>query len=92
MAVETPAHRERFGLHDTRHGTDVPVAAFTADTVGYVNGVIEIYVVGEIVDATPIERRPREIAIAHAIEEWAMSPDLRVTAHALAARRNAGVR
>src|SRR5579872_2178090 len=55
-----------------------------------VNAVIEINVVGEIVDAGPVERYPRAVTFANRLQHFCIRPNLRVTVHARLGGRHAG--
>ena len=53
-----------------------------ADAFVYVNTVIEINEVGQVVNARPGDRASGAVAFAHGLQSWARRPHLRVTVHA----------
>ena len=92
MAVEAPFHLQRRFLDHQRHAIDAAVAGFAADALAYVNAVIEVHEVRQVVDAHPVERLVVAEAGAHRLEVRAGVPDLRVAVDAGLGRRNAGRR
>src|SRR6187431_2628602 len=92
MAVQAPAHAERLVLIDLFHLIDPPVTAHAADAAGHVGAMVEVDVVGEVVDLHPLDRVTRLVALADGRELGARRPDLAVTVHARLRRRNGGVR
>src|SRR6185503_18814614 len=82
VAVETPAHADRLGLRDDLHLIDPPVTAHAAYAAREVHLVIEVDVVGKVVDADPRHR----IAALPAVVDRAQARRVRlhdvVAAHA----------
>ena len=55
VTVETPTHGVGLGLIDHFHLINVTVTALTGDAAVHVGGVIEVDVVGRLVDADPFD-------------------------------------
>src|SRR6185503_9625202 len=66
------------------------VTGRTADTLFYVNAVIEISEVRQIVYADPLDRLAASETRAHRFEVWTIGPDLFVTVHARRGGRQSG--
>src|SRR5262249_3453046 len=66
------------------------VAGLAADALGDVDRVVEVDVVGQVVDLDPLDRLARPPALADGLELGRLVPDLRVAVHAGLGRR--GVR
>jgi hypothetical protein len=56
VALNTPSHRQFFGLEDLFHRVDAPVASHAAHAAIGVGGVVEKYEVGQFVNANPRDR------------------------------------
>lgn len=59
-----------------------------ADTAGHMGGVVEVRIVGRIVDTHPLHRHPRGVAVEQRLEEFAFRMNLRMAVHAGAGWRN----
>ena len=92
VTTQTPLHLQRRRLVSDRHLIDAAVAGRTTDAFVHMNAVIEIDVIGKIVDAPPLDRFARAKAGADGLKVRAVGPDLFVTVHADGRRRNAGRR
>ena len=92
VAIETPLHLQTRRPAHQRHAVDSPVATFAPDPLGDVNRVIEINKVGNVVDASPLQRLVRIQAGPHRCEQWTVVPDLRMAPHADFGCRHAGER
>jgi len=90
MAAQAPLHLQTLLLVHQGHLVDGAVAGVAADTLGDVNAVIEIDEVGELVDASPLQRFAGAVAGADGLEKLGVGPDLRVAVHARLGRRDAG--
>ena len=55
VTIEAPAHLEGCVLIHQRHRIHTPVTGFAADALLYVNTVVEINVIGKIVDLGPLD-------------------------------------
>ena len=88
MTFEAPFHLQRLGLVDHRHLIDAAVTRRTTNAFVHVNAVVEIDVVGKIVNPSPFERLAGAEAGAHRLEIGAIRPDLFVTVHADRSRGN----
>ena len=82
MTIETPFHVERLGLANQRHLIDAPVAGGAPDALGHVNAVIEIDVVGQIMDPIPLQRHASGETRANRRKHLRICPNLRMTRHA----------
>ena len=92
VTAQTPLHLQRRRLVRDRHLIDAAVAGRTTDSFVHVNAVIEIDVVGKIVNTPPLDWFARAKAGADGLEIRAVGPDLLVTVHAHGRRRDAGRR
>jgi hypothetical protein len=90
MAIEAPFHVKGVHPPGDRHLIDAPVARGTAYSFCHVDAVIEIDIIGQIVNAVPLKRCVRGDAVADRREQRNIGKDLRVTMHAGLARRHAG--
>src|SRR3954452_529713 len=82
MAVQTPAHAERLVLVDLFHLIDPTVTADAANAAGHVGAVVEVGVVGEVVDLHPFDGLARLVALTDWREFGARRPNLAVAVHA----------
>jgi len=92
MAFQTPFHLERRGLIDERHFVHAPVARRAPDTFGDMDAVVEIDVIGQVVNARPFNRLIVAPTRPDGFEIGAVAPDLRVAVHTGLRRRYPGVR
>src|SRR5688500_13516866 len=76
MTLQTPLHLQRRGRKRDRHLIDSAVTRRTADAFVHVNTVIEICIVGKIVNANPLDRFAGAKTGAHRFEIWTVGPDL----------------
>ncbi len=56
VTAQTPLHLQRRSLESDGHLIDTTVASGAADALVHMNAVIEIRIVGEIVDPNPLDR------------------------------------
>src|SRR2546423_12831500 len=82
MAIQTPFHVQRVHPPGDRHLIDASVTSRAANSFGYVNAVIEINVIGQVVDAVPFQRRICGKTLPDGRENWRVVEDLRMTRHA----------
>ena len=82
MTLETPLHLQRRRRERDRHFINAAVTRRTTDTFVHVNTVIKVSVVGQIVNANPLDGFARAKTRAHRFEIWTVGPDLFVTTHA----------
>lgn len=85
-------HRESMRLIGHLQVRHVAMATRAADAVFNVNGVVEIDVLGQASDASPVQRRVVDQAVAHGCQHARISPDLRMTGHARVGRWHPGGR
>ena len=69
-------------LGDDLHAIDATVTAHAADPRRQMHAVIEVRVIGEVVDALPLDRLPRDPARPDRIEASGLGSDDRVATHA----------
>ena len=92
MAVQAPAHAERFVLVDLFHLIDPAVTTHAADAAGHVGAVIEVGVVGEVMNLHPLHGLTRLVALPDWSELGARRPNFAVTVHARLCRRDRRMR
>ena len=88
VAVEAPAHTERRHLRDDFHLVDTTVTGDTADSAGHVRVMVEVGVVGKLVDANPAHRTAALGAVANRGERRAVLLHRLMAVHAGLRRRN----
>ena len=88
MAIEAPGHLERRVLRHERHPVDAPVAGLAPDSLGDVDRVVEVDVVGQVVDLDPLDRSAGPPALPDRLELGRLVPDLGVAVHARLGRRD----
>ena len=81
MTIQTPTHIQRLRLVDNRHGSEIAVARRATYTLGYVDAVIEINKLGQVVNLVPLHGYIRLIAATDEFELGALGQYLRVTTH-----------
>ena len=89
MAVQAPAHRERFLLNHRRHGGHVPVAVRAPDPTAGVHAMVEVGEIGKVVHAVPGDRLTREPRAPQRLDLGRIVPDLGMTPHAKRRRGHA---
>ena len=92
MAIQAPLHVQRRSLKHQRHLIDGSVTRGAANTLIYMNAVIEINVVREPVNLHPMNRFVRAIAFAHRFQVADVIEQHGMAIHARLRRRNARVR
>src|SRR5690349_7849010 len=90
MAFDAPGHLERLLLPHERHAIDRTVTRRASHAFVYVDAVIEVRKVGQVVDSRPRDRTSCAETRAHGLEERARRENLRVAVHARLRRRNPG--
>ena len=90
MTAQAPLHLEGRVLIHQRHLVDGTVTCVAADALVDVNAVIKEDEVGELIDASPLQRFAGTIAGANRLKQLGIGPDLRVAIHAGLRRRNTG--
>src|SRR5262249_5813951 len=68
MTIEAPAHAERRELVDLGLLIDAPVTGHASHAAGHVGAVVEVDVVGKVVDLLPLHRGARLPALADRLE------------------------
>ena len=81
MAIETPGHALWLVLVDDLHFIDRAVAAVAAHATVHMHSVVEIGVVGNLVDADPVDWLAGFPTLAHGGEFRTISLDLSVAGH-----------
>lgn len=92
VAIEAPGHALRLVLVNDLHFIDRAVTTVAAHATIHVNGVVEIGVVGHLVDAHPVDWFAGFPAIAHGGELRTIGFDLSVAGHTGLSCRHVGVR
>jgi len=82
MTFETPFHLQRRCLKQNRHLIDRAMTRRAANPFVYVNAVIEIGVVWQVMDPDPLNWPPGAEAGAHWFEIRAIGPNLIMATHA----------
>src|SRR6185312_356268 len=92
VTVQTPAHLQGFLLIHERHGVHTAVAGFATYALLDVDRVIEVDVVGKVIDLLPLDGLVRRIAVADGFESRTVDPDFGVAVHTSLSGRHHGVR
>ena len=82
MTLEAPFHLQGSGLIRQRHQVNAPMTSRAAYPLVYVNAVIEIDEVGQVVNAGPLDGLTCAPALAYWFKIRAIRPNLRVAVHA----------
>jgi len=90
VTFHAPLHVERVYLEHQRHFVDAPMARRAADALIYMNAVVEIDKIGQVVDARPFERFAGLKAGPDRLEHFRIRPELRMTGHASLGGRDSG--
>ena len=90
MTVETPFHGHGFGFPHQGHSVHLTMTACTADTLGHMDAVIKVDIIGHTMDACPNNGLPCAIALAHRFQGWAIILNLGVATHTGVGRGDAG--
>ena len=88
MAVQAPLHLQRVFLVHERHLVDRAVTTKAANTFVYVNTVIEIDKIREIMDPRPLDGSAAAEAVAYRFQHGRIGPDQGMTIHAGLGRRD----
>jgi len=91
VAIQTPTHAERFLLAYNLHGVDAAVARNASDATPYVGGVIEEYIVRQVVDPDPLDRHAGGVALEDRYQLLGVGPHRFVAVHTGLARRDQSV-
>jgi len=81
MAFQAPLHLQRRFLPHERHVVDPPMAGDTANAFLYVDAVIKVDKVWQVVDSRPHDRSIAAKARTYGFEHRARCPDLGMTGH-----------
>jgi len=90
MALKAPFHKQRVLSPRHRHLIDWSMASRALHSLMYMDAVIEIDKIRQIVDPRPLERAIFAIARPHRLQRRAIRPYLRVAVHAYLRGRDAG--
>ena len=82
MALEAPTHAVGLGVVDDFHVVDLAMASHTTDAPIYVHGVVEVNVIGGLVNPDPGNGIPGFPGFADGCQFRAQGFDLSVTVHA----------
>jgi len=92
VALQAEIHVQRRGLEHQRHLIDWPVAGRAANSLIYMNAVIEINVVGQPVHFHPVNRFIRAVALANYFQVPHIIEQHRMAIHARPRRWNPRIR
>ena len=92
MAVEAPLHFERRLRHMSGIWSTRPWQVDAADALGDVDAVVEVDVIGQVVDAVPLDAACPLRKLLATGASIGCRPDLRVAVHARRGRRDAAKR
>lgn len=81
VTIETPTHEQCLRLVDNRHGGEIAVARRATYTFGYVDTVIEVDKLGQVVNLVPLHGYILGITVADEFELGAFGQYLLVTTH-----------
>src|SRR5205823_12594286 len=87
MAIEAEGHAEWFGMVNLVHLVDLAMALDTTDAAVHVDGMVEINVVGRLVNMDPGNRLARRRALPHQFQLGTFLQHLTVTVHAVRSGR-----
>ena len=90
MTLQTPFHLQGRSLRHDRHLIDATMTGRATDAFVYMNRVIEVSEVGQVMDANPFQWLAALETCAHRFEIRAIRPDLFMAVHADRRRRHAG--
>ena len=76
MTLETPLHLQRVRPPRQRHHIDLAMASLASDPLLYMNSVVKVNEIGEIVHADPLKRHLCLVACADRLQHGARVPDL----------------
>lgn len=82
MTVKTPLHLQRRSLVSDGHLIDATMASGAANALIHMDAVVEIRIVGEIVNPNPLDRLPAAKAGTDRFQIGALGPNLLVAVHA----------
>src|SRR5438270_5285586 len=76
MAIEAESHAQRFGMINLVHLVDLAMALDTTDAAVDVDGMVEIHVVGRLVNMDPRNRLARRRSLSHQSQLRTVLPHL----------------
>ena len=82
MTIQAPLHVQSLRLPHQGHGVDVAMAGLTPDALGYVDIVLEVDKVRQVMYPGPLERHLIAKTRPYRLEHRRLGPDQGVTAHA----------
>ena len=92
VAVQAPGHTQRLFLEDRFHLVDAAVTGHAANTAGHMRAMVEVHVVGGLVNPHPGNRLPRRRALPDQRELRIILQHLIVAVHAGGRGGDVGVR
>ena len=92
MASKAPFHLERVFLINSGHIVYLPVACRTTNAFSYMNAVVEVGVLRQVVHTFPFDRSVISEACTDRLQIGAICPDLAMAVHTGLRRRHAGRR
>ena len=91
MAIEAPSHAERLHLIDLLHCIDATMARHATDSASHVGAVVEVNIVGQIMNPHPLDGFAGLETLAHRGQFFALGLDGAVTVHAGGRGRDVGL-
>ncbi len=88
MASQAPLHLQRRRLENNRHLIDATMTGRAADSLIHMNAVIEIDVIGKIVNPRPLKRFAGAETCTHWLQIGTIGPNLFMAIHANGGRGN----
>ena len=88
VTFQAPLHGESFGLVDLFHLIDAPVTTFTTDPASHVGAVIEVHVIGQIVNSYPLDGNVLRVGLTNRQQLGAIGVNACVAIHARASGWN----
>lgn len=92
MTIQAPLHPQRSGLPRETHEVDPPMTGGTTDSFMYVDTVVEVNEVREIVDSRLLNRFPGAVTLPYRLKCRCYRSHLRMAIHADLGGRNIGKR
>lgn len=82
VAIDAPVHVQSIHAIHKRHFVHLPMARRASHSFAYVDTVVEVNVIGKIMDSCPFNGLAAGPAVTDGLGHRCIRPDLRVTRHA----------
>ena len=90
MAIQAPLHVQGLCLPREWHFVDTAVTGFATNPLMYMDAVVEVHEIRNVVNTHPLQWTVVAKARANRLQGWAIRPNLLVAVHAYFRRGNAG--